>query len=92
MPRYEKVPLAGQFSLSVLLPSGDLVGSTTYNISVTSCPPEWYYHSDTTSCLACDTTKSECRGGKELPVPRSGFWSDLENAHLGYVCVESFKL
>ena len=62
-----------------------LVGATEYMIDVTSCPSEWYYDVLTARCRACDLEKSVCRGGRELPVPKKGFWSDLENSHLGYV-------
>ena len=88
MPSHDKVPLAGSFRLSVSLPStGELVGGSEYDISVAACPPEWFFHVPSGRCKACDTSKSVCRGGKELPIPKKGYWSDLDNAELGFVCV-----
>ena len=86
MPSDNKIPLAGSFRLSVLLASGDLVGGSEHGINVTSCPPEWFFHSPSGRCKACDTSKSVCNGGKELPIPKKGYWSDLDNAELGFVC------
>ena len=87
MPTYNKIPLAGSFRLSVLLPStGELVGGSEYGINVTACPPEWFFHAPSGRCRACDTSKSVCNGGKELPIPMKGYWSDLDNAELGFVC------
>ena len=85
MPTLNGVPLAGSFSLAVELASGELVGGSEYSVEVTSCPQNWFYHKSTGACVECDLDKSVCRGGKELPVPMKGFWSDLENAELGYV-------
>jgi hypothetical protein len=87
MPSDNKIPLAGSFRLSVLLASGELVGGSEHGINVTSCPPEWFFHSPSGRCKACDTSKSVCNGGKELPIPKKGYWSDLGNAELGFVCV-----
>ena len=90
MPTLDGVPLAGSFSLSVELASGELVGGSEYSVEVASCPEFWFYHKISGACIECDLDKSVCRGGKELPVPKKGFWSDLENAELGYaffVCV-----
>ena len=86
MPSDNKIPLAGSFRLSVLLASGELVGGSEHGINVTSCPPEWFFHSPSGRCKACDTSKSVCNGGKELPIPKKGYWSDLDNAELGFVC------
>ena len=87
LPTLDKVPLAGSFQLSVpLTSSGELVGGSGYGVNVTSCPSEWFFHRPSGSCRFCDDTKSVCRGGRELPVPRPGYWSDLEeNAELGFV-------
>ena len=86
MPSSAKIPLAGSFRLSVSLLSGELVGGSEYGIDVTACPPEWFFHAPSGSCKACDTSKSVCNGGKELPIPKQGFWSDFDNAELGFVC------
>jgi hypothetical protein len=85
MPTLNGAPLAGSFSLSVQLTSGELIGGSEYSVEVTSCPRDWFYHKPTGTCVKCDLEKSVCRGGKELPVPKQGFWSDLANAELGYV-------
>ena len=91
LPTRDKIPLAGSFRLSVsLTSSGDLVGGSDYDVNVTSCPAEWFFHRPSGSCQFCDDSKSLCRGGGELPVPRPGYWSDLEeNAELGFVYVDS---
>ena len=86
MPSDDKIPLAGSFRLSVSLPSGELVGGSEHGISVTACPPDWFFHTPSGRCKACDTSKSTCSGGKELPIPKKGYWSDLDNAELGFVC------
>ena len=83
MPTLDGVPLAGSFSLSVEVASGELVGGSEYRVEVASCPEFWFFHKPTGACLECDLDKSVCRGGKELPVPKKGYWSDLENAELG---------
>ena len=85
LPTRNGIPLAGSFSLSVELASGELVGGSEYGVEVTSCPEDWFYHKPSGACVECDLDKSVCRGGKELPVPMKGYWSDLENAELGYV-------
>ena len=85
MPTRNRVPLAGSFSLAVELASGELVGGSEYSAEVASCPEDWFYHKPSGACVECDLDKSVCRGGKELPVPMKGYWSDLENAELGYV-------
>ena len=86
MPIKDAIPLAGSFRLTVLLPStGELVGGSEHGINVTACPPEWFFHTPSGRCRACDTSKSVCNGGKELPIPKRGFWSDLDNAELGFV-------
>ena len=85
MPTVSGVPLAGSFSLNVELASGDQVGGSEYSVEVASCPEFWFYHKPTGTCAECDLDKSVCRGGKELPVPKRGYWSDLENAELGFV-------
>ena len=93
LPTRDKIPLAGSFRLSVsLTSSGELVGGSDYGVNVTSCPAEWFFHRPSGSCRFCDESKSLCRGGKELPVPRPGYWSDLEeNAELGFVYVTIHK-
>ena len=85
LPTVDGVPLAGSFSLSVELASGELVGGSEYGVEVASCPKDWFYKKQSGACVKCDLDKSVCRGGKELPVPMKGYWSDLENAELGYV-------
>ena len=86
MPMLDGVPLAGTFSLSVeVAASGELVGGSEYGAEVTSCPVDWFYHKPSRTCQMCDLDKSVCRGGKQLPVPKKGYWSDLENAELGFV-------
>ena len=85
MPALSGVPIAGSFSLNVELASGDQVGGSEYSVKVMSCPVDWFYHKPTGACVECDLEKSVCRGGKELPVPKRGYWSDLENAELGFV-------
>ena len=85
MPKYNGVPLAGSFSLEVGLVSGELVGGGEYSVEVTSCPEHYFYNVLDDACQLCDLKKAECRGGRELPVPKKGYWSDLENAELGYV-------
>jgi len=86
MPSDKKIPLAGSFRLSVLLPpTGELVGGSELSINVTACPPEWFFHVPSESCKACDTSKSVCNRGRELPIPKRGYWSDLNNAELGFV-------
>ena len=85
MPSHDKIPLAGSFNLRVTLNSGNLVGGTEYGLQVTSCPKDWYFHRPSGRCVECDLDKSICRGGRELPVPKKGFWSDLEHAELGYM-------
>ena len=87
MPTLNGVPLAGSFSLSVELASGELVGGSDSSIEVASCPEFWFYHKPSGACVGCDLDKSVCRGGKELPVPKKGYWSDLENAELGYAFI-----
>ena len=88
MPSYDKAPLAGNFRLSVSLPStGELIGGVEHSINVAACPEEWFFQTPSGTCKGCDTSKSVCRGGKELPVPKKGYWSDLDNAELGFVCV-----
>ena len=90
MPSQDKIPLAGSFRLSVSLPStGELVGGSEYGINVTACPEEWFFHALSGRCKACDTSKSVCDGGKQLPIPKKGYWSDLDNAELGFVCERS---
>jgi hypothetical protein len=91
MPTINAVPLAGPFSLSVELASGEEVGGAEYSVEVESCPENWFYHKPTGACSKCDLDKSICRGGKELPVPKRGFWSDLENAELGYVYTCNYR-
>ena len=91
LPSFDKIPLAGSFRLSVSLPStGELVGGSGYDIEVTACPEEWFFHTPSGRCKACDTSMSVCNGGKELPIPKRGFWSDLDNAELGFVCATTF--
>ena len=85
LPTRNGIPLAGSFSLEVELASGELVGGSEYSVEVTSCPENWFYHKPSGECFKCDLEKSICRGGKELPVPKRGYWSDLENAELGFV-------
>ena len=94
MPNRDKIPLAGAFRLVVsLTSSGELVGGSDFGVNVTSCPAEWFFHRPTGSCLLCDSSKSWCRGGRELPVPKPGYWSDLEeNADLGFVCATTIHL
>ena len=87
MPSDDKIPLAGSFRLSISLPSGELVGGADHGINVTACPPDWFFHSPSGRCKTCDTSKSVCNGGKELPIPKKGYWADLANAELGFVCV-----
>ena len=87
MPTLDGIPIAGTFSLSVELASGELVGGSEYSIEVASCPEFWFYHKMSGACVECDLDKSICRGGKELPVPKKGYWSDLENAELGYAFI-----
>ena len=86
MPTLDGAPLAGSFALSAELASGEQVGGSDYSVEVTSCPKDWFYHKPTGACNICDLEKSECRGGRELPVPKRGYWSDLANADLGFVC------
>ena len=86
MPTLDGAPLAGSFALSAELASGEQVGGSDYSVEVTSCPKDWFYHKPTGACQVCDLEKSECRGGRELPVPKRGYWSDLANADLGFVC------
>ena len=87
MPSDDKIPLAGSFRLSVALPStGELVGGSEHGINVASCPSEWFFHSPSGRCKACDLSKSTCNGGSQLPIPKKGYWSDLDNAELGFVC------
>ena len=86
MPTLDGAPLAGSFALSAELASGEHVGGSDYSVEVTSCPKDWFYHKPTGACQVCDLEKSECRGGRELPVPKRGYWSDLANADLGFVC------
>ena len=85
MPSDDKVPLAGSFRLSVSLPSGELVGGSEHGINVAACPSEWFFHTPSGRCKACDMSNSVCNGGKELPIPKRGYWSDLHNAELGFV-------
>ena len=85
LPTLNKIPLAGSFNLSVTLNSGELIGGTEYGLQVTSCPKDWFFHRPTGRCVECDLDKSICRGGKELPVPKKGYWADLEHAELGYM-------
>ena len=85
LPTHDKIPVAGSFRLSVSLPTGELVGGSEYAIDVVACPEEWFFHAPSGRCQACDTSKSVCNGGKQLPIPRRGYWSDLDNAELGFV-------
>ena len=85
LPTRDGIPLAGSFSLKVEFASGELVSGSEYSAEVMSCSEDWFYHKPSGECFKCDLEKSMCRGGKELPVPRRGYWSDLENAELGFV-------
>lgn len=85
LPTVDKIPLAGSFNLSVTLNSGEFIGDHQYQFYVSSCPKDWFYHRPTGRCVECELGKSVCRGGRELPVPKKGYWADLEHAELGYM-------
>ena len=77
-------PVAGSFAIRVLDADGNLVSGSAAEFDVTGCPPEFFFHSPSGKCAGCPRGAT-CAGGKQLPVPEPGYWSDVDYAELGKV-------
>ena len=85
MPTVDGEHVAGDFSLEVIDGAGDLVGGSASPFTVSSCPVDYFFKQSTGKCTSCPAG-ADCAGGKQLPVPQPGFWSELVGyADLGEV-------
>ena len=81
--------IAGDFTLVVFDMASKLVGGSGTVVRVESCPEGYFFHSPNAECKACPKG-ALCPGGKVLPIPEKGYWSELKGyADLGkvYECV-----
>jgi hypothetical protein len=90
MPSDGGIPIAGSFSLRVLDSDLNLVSGVATSFDVEACPESWFFHSPSGECRGCPKGAT-CAGGKQLPIPDKGYWSDVSNAELGRVfpCVHT---
>ena len=85
MPSNGEEHIAGTFSLEVLDTNGELVSGGATSFEVSSCPTGFFFYSPTGECKGCPSG-ARCPGGRVLPIPVPGYWSELEGyAELGEV-------